>query len=49
MENIIYRNMYINNKSRLEIKIIEDNYNVKFINNTFRINLIRRTRLYSPK
>ena len=38
MENIIYTNMYINNKSRLEIKIIEDNYNVKFINNTFRIN-----------
>ena len=38
MENIIYTNMYINNKSRLEIKIIKDNYNVKFINNTFRIN-----------
>ena len=41
--------MYINDDYRLYIKIIKDNYNIKFINNTFRINLIRRTRLYSPK
>ena len=51
MENIIYIYiyMYINDDYRVEIKIIKDNYNIKFINNTFRINLIRRTRLYSPK